>query len=98
MKRTGWTRNLRLKIGAVVVALVTTLGFYGLIQANPLTHANTTSAPASSTDTTTSAPSTDNGSQAFAPAPAPVTSGSADGSAFAPAPVSRMPVTRTRHS
>ncbi|MGH2632415.1 MAG: hypothetical protein ACRDG3_03305 [Tepidiformaceae bacterium] len=32
----NWTRNLPLKIGAVVAALAGTLGFYGLIQAHPL--------------------------------------------------------------
>lgn len=97
MKRNGWTRNLRLKIGAVLVALVTTLGFYGLIQANPLTHANTPSTSSGSTDT--AAPSTDNTAPAFAPAPS--TSSSADGSAFAPAapaPITRRPVTHTRSS
>ncbi len=32
----NWTRNLRLKIGAVVAAVAGTLGFYGLIQAHPV--------------------------------------------------------------
>lgn len=32
----NWTRNLPLKIGAVVAAIAGTLGFYGLIQAHPL--------------------------------------------------------------
>lgn len=94
MKRNGWTKNLRLKAGATFVALVATLGFYGLIQANPLTHASTASAPAGSANTVAPAPSTDDSGQAFAPAP----SNAANGSTFAPAPVSQMPVTRTRHS
>ena len=97
MKRNGWTRNLRLKIGAAFVALLATLGFYGMIQANPLTHANTTSAPSGSADTAPAvAPSTGNTTPALAPAPS--TSTTNDGSTFAPAPVTRQPVTRTRHS
>ncbi|MGI8553884.1 MAG: hypothetical protein ACR2PL_24300 [Dehalococcoidia bacterium] len=35
MNRRGWARNAKFKIAAVLAALLSTLGFYGLIQANP---------------------------------------------------------------
>lgn len=31
----SWRRNVRLRVSALVLALVTTVGFYGFIQANP---------------------------------------------------------------
>ena len=40
----NWTRNLPLKVGAVVAAIAGTFGFYGLIQAHPLSHQTTNSA------------------------------------------------------
>jgi hypothetical protein len=45
----NWTRNLPLKIGAVVAAIAGTLGFYGLIQAHPLGSESTSSVAATTT-------------------------------------------------
>jgi len=42
----NWSRNLPLKVGAVVAAIAGTFGFYGLIQAHPLSHPTTSSAAA----------------------------------------------------
>ncbi len=38
-----WFRNLPLKLGALALAALGMLGFYGIVQANPLAHASSQS-------------------------------------------------------
>lgn len=97
MKQQGWTRNLRLKVGAVVTALLATLGFYGLIQAHPLTHTtSTTPASAPGVSSTAIAPAASQSGQAsFGQSPPAGNDGSALGQSVAQAPVAPQPHMRT---
>ena len=50
MRNSSWLRNLRFKVFSIIAVVLASLGFYALVQANPLTHVNASgpaSAPAS---------------------------------------------------
>lgn len=83
MKRSH--KNLGLKVATVLTALAATTGFYGLIQAHPLTHQQVATQPSNDSASAVSAPINSADGVGLSPA-APS------------APFTRRPVTRTRAS